>query len=276
MNALLVAGGCGPTIQSTADQIKALPRAAVATPGVTGRAMSYLHAGDASRQRVILIHGTPGDALAWADFLTKPVPNCELIAVDRLGFGESVSSVDAAGKPTRGVVTSFAEQAAAIEPLLEARDGRWPVIVGHSLGGPIAAAVAARYPDRVGGLVILAGSLDPKLEKPEWYNEVVSWAVVSWMLPASLRNSNKEIFAGRVETTWLAGELAAIRCPVIVLHGRKDELVPFENVAYMQSSLSGAVSVRVVEFPSSGHFIPWEHAAEVRGAIESLLTASGG
>lgn len=270
LHAALLLAGCGPVIQSTPAQMKSLTRHAEPVPGTPGRAISYLRAGDPAGQRVIFIHGTPGDATAWADFLTSPLPGLDLLAVDRLGFGDSVSRLDAAGRPDRSAVTSFAEQAASIEPLLEEHGGRKPIVVGHSLGGPIAAAVAALYSDRVGGLIILAGSLDPALEKPRWYNNAIDWAIVSWMVPTDLRTSNREIFAGPEQTRWLAGRLADIRCPVVILHGRKDQLVPFENVAYMKSTLTHAPSVRVVEFPASGHFIPWEHAREVREAITSL------
>lgn len=80
--------------------------------------------------RIIFIHGTPGHAGVFALYLLDPVPGYECIAVDRPGFG---------GSSECGPVPSFEQQAAAIAPLLTQQQGRWPILVGHSLGGPIAA-----------------------------------------------------------------------------------------------------------------------------------------
>ena len=78
--------------------------------------------------------------MAYSDYMHDPVEGFETVAVDRLGYGES--------RPKKAVV-SFEEQAAAIAPLLEERRGHWPVVVGHSLGGPIAARLAADNPGKV-------------------------------------------------------------------------------------------------------------------------------
>ena len=53
----------------------------------------------------------------------------------------------------------------AISPLLDNTNGRPVYLAGHSLGGPLVAKMAALYPEKVDGLVILAGSFDPTLEK---------------------------------------------------------------------------------------------------------------
>ncbi len=45
------------------------------------------------------------------------------------------------------------------------KSGMKPVIVGHSLGGPGACRMAMDYPDKVGGVVVVAGSTDPGMEK---------------------------------------------------------------------------------------------------------------
>ena len=106
--------------------------------------------GDEEALSLIYVHGTPGSASAFRRYLRDPIPDTRTIAYDRPGFGET---------EPRDPVVSFEAQARVIEPLLRpSEDGRWPILVGHSLGGPIIARAAADYPDRVGGLVIVAGS----------------------------------------------------------------------------------------------------------------------
>lgn len=253
--------GCAPGPRADGRSAAELTRAATAAaPGVAQ--VSYLRAGDPSHPRVIFIHGTPGDATAYADYLLQPVPGLEAVAVDRPGFGQSA----------REPVLSYAAQAAAVAPLLESRAGRWPIVVGHSLGGPIAARLAADHPDRVSGLVILAGSLDPALERPAWYNHLAAAPVLSLLVPRTIRTSNAEIFAGPAETESLRAVLARVRCPVILIHGDRDSLVPVANVDYVRRSMTGASSIEVIVIRGAGHFIPWRHEATVRDAIARLAS----
>lgn len=228
--------------------------------------VSYLIAERADAPRVIFVHGTPGDATNFRRYVATPIEGVEVISVDRPGFGATTPG---------GPEPSFAIQAAALEPLLVARrgaDGRpqWPILVGHSLGGPIAAWAAAEWPDRVGGLVILAGSFDPALEEPAWFNHLADSAVVKWTLSEALRHSNDEIMAARAETEALESRLGRVRCPVVWLHGRKDTLVPFANVEFARMRLTDVASWKLIDWPDEGHFIPWTREADVRAAIRSL------
>ncbi|MBY0310472.1 MAG: alpha/beta hydrolase [Phycisphaerales bacterium] len=225
--------------------------------------LSYLHAGDEQRPRVIYIHGTPGSADGWADFLVSPVPGLEAVAVDRLGFGKS-GPRSGEGEP------SFAKQAQAIEPLLVDRAGKWPILVGHSLGGPIAAWIAGANPGKVGGLVIVAGSLDPEEEKPGLGQRIATTALVRAILPRALDNSMGELDNAKEQTQLLAPLLANITCPVIVIHGTTDALVPYRNTAYMRSMFTSAASVKVVTLEKQGHFVPWERPEVIREAVQEL------
>lgn len=229
--------------------------------------ISALHAGDASGQRVIFVHGTPGDALAARAYLERPIEGFECVALDRPGFGETLPA---------GAVVSFEEQARAIEPLLVERDGKWPILVGHSLGGPIVARVAADYPDRVGGVLILAGSLDPDLECPRWFNYAAETVVVRGLLGRPLVTSNTEIMAAGRETRELERVLNRVRCPVSVIHGSEDGLVPVGNVWYIREKLGHVPSLETTVLEGEGHFIPWTREALVRDRILRLAGTTAG
>lgn len=238
-----------------------LPRATLRTGDDLD--VSYVRGGDEASRRIVYVHGTPGDAGAFADYVRYPIDGAEAISIDRPGFGQT-------GGPA---LCSFERQAAAIEPLLVQRDGRWPVLVGHSLGGPIVARAAADYPDRVAAIVIIAGSLDPELEDPRWFN--YAGAMVRPLLPRSLRNSNAEIFDAREQTELLAGVLDRVRCPVVIVHGTKDGLVPYANVAYMQRAFTNAAAVETMTIEKGDHFILWTQPAVVRSAIERAIELAG-
>ncbi|MBX9738185.1 MAG: alpha/beta hydrolase [Phycisphaerales bacterium] len=267
---------CMPSIRATPEQIALLKRHEVAATGAPGRAISYLSAGEPSAPRVIFIHGSPGSAKDYADYLVWPPSGVEVVAVDRLGFGKSVTSNADDGRARRDAVLSLAEQAESIRPLLVARNGHRPILVGHSLGGPIAAKVAADFPDDVAGLIILAGSLDPAHEAPRWYNEVLSWRLISWATPGVIDNSNAEMMVTREEATSLTTSLAKIRCPVVVIHGQDDPLVSIDNVRYIETHMINAASMTTIRISNEGHFLPWNRESEVRQQLQKLMERAWG
>lgn len=225
--------------------------------------LSVLVAGDPRGTRVVLVHGTPGSADAWADYLLDPPAGVELVALDRPGFGRSAPA---------DAVTSLAAQAAAVAALLP-DDGRRAVLVGHSLGGPIVARVAAEHPQRVAALVLLAAALDPALEKIHPLQPLGAWPPLRRLLPRAVRNANAELMALQPELVELAGLLERITAPVLIVHGTDDALVPAANVPYATARLGAARCRETVLLPGRNHFLPWKDEAAVRAAIERATRA---
>lgn len=259
--AALLAGCGGPQAPTAADLARdGVERSTYSAPG--GLRVSMLSRGPAGGRRVIFIHGTPGSATAWEHYLRAPLPGIEATAIDRPGFG--------ATQPGDALV-SLKAQAAAIAPLLVRRGGAWPVLVGHSLGGPIAAQVAVDNPGKVGGLLILAGSFDPALEKINPMQYVGDWRLVSAGLPLNLRNANRELLGLKPELAALAPRLAGLRCRITVIHGTKDDLVPYANIAFLRARLTGAAALEIETLPGQNHFIVWNEEPRVRAALAALL-----
>jgi len=215
---------------------------------------------------VIFIHGTPGSADGWSDYLLNVPDGFDYVAVDRPGFGAS---------GPRGSVPSLGDQAAALAPLLVSRRGRLPILVGHSLGGPIAAQIAADYPGKVGALVIVAGSLDPELEQIHWAQPLGEWVGLRALLPRAMRNANQELLALKPHLEALAPRLVTLNCPVVIVHGTADRLVPYANVAFMQKMMT-SIRPRVITLEKRDHFLPWKEADEVRNAIALAAESAAG
>jgi pimeloyl-ACP methyl ester carboxylesterase len=210
---------------------------------------------------VILVHGTPGDAASWADYLLDPLPGIEVLALDRPGFNASAPE---------GAVTSLAAQAAAVAALLPT-DGRPVVLVGHSMGGPVVARVAAEQPRRIHALLLLAAALDPALERVHPLQRVGDWPWVRRALPRAIRNANDELLALRGELEGLRPLLARIDARVLIAHGDADTLVPVANVTYLQRHLTGAAALHVTLLPGGNHFLPWNAQPAVRAALQRAL-----
>ncbi len=215
-------------------------------------------AGDARGLRVIFIHGTPGSAGAWDDFLADVPEGLEYVAVDRAGFGKS-GPADA--------VTSLEAQAEAIAPLVDTAATPGVIVVGHSLGGPIATMVGALRPDSVRALVIVAGSLDPSLEEIHFMQPIGEWWGICHILPRTIRNANRELMVLKEELKALAPKMSDLTMPIEIVHGTDDNLTPFENVPYMEANFTSApLMVTVLE--GQNHFLPWNSKAEIEAAID--------
>jgi pimeloyl-ACP methyl ester carboxylesterase len=162
-------------------------------------------------------------------------------------------------------MTTLEHQADAVAALLP--PDRASILLGHSLGGPVAALVAARRPERVRALILLAASLDPAMEKVHPLQRVGAWAPVRALLPRMIRNANAELLDLKPQLEALRAKLPLVRCPVLIVHGTKDDLVPFSNAAYSAANLTGACRVETIVLEGADHFLPWNETTAVRDAI---------
>ena len=218
------------------------------------REMHYVSAGDASKPLVLFVHGSPGSLSAFINFLADTVllKSAFLVTTDRPGFGYSNFG---------NAESSLHEQSEALKPILEKYKNNRPILlVGHSLGGPLIARMSIDYPELVDGLIIVAGAIDPELEPDEtWFRAPLATPFLSWLLPRSLRASNDEIYHLKPELEKMLPYWSEITCPVTVIQGKKDSLVPAENADFAKKMLVNA-PVNFVFKEDMDHFVPMEQS----------------
>ena len=235
---------------------------------VLGREVFAAEIGPKDAPPVLYIHGSPGSWDDAAALMTDPqlVDRAHIIAVDRPGFGKSGYGQ---------LETSLARQAAMMAGVLQqSAPGRPAIVVGHSLGGPVAARLAMDDPGAVAGLVLVAGSIDPALEKTTWYQKAARWPVVRAIVPKMLQLANDEIRPLKGELQQMMPLWSGIRMPVEVIQGDGDALVPPANADFAQRMLTSA-PVHMMRIPKQGHLIPWERPDLIRDAIVRLLDGEG-
>lgn len=138
------------------------PRGAFAD--VEGERLHYIDEG--AGPPIVMIHGLGGQTAHFTHSLTERLKGeFRLIVVDRPGAGHSPRAGNAPA--------NVRAQAATIAKLIRHLKLDKPLIVGHSLGGAIALALALDHPDCVGGLALIAPLTHPQTEVPAAFKGLV-------------------------------------------------------------------------------------------------------
>ncbi len=111
-----------------------------------GRCLHYLDQGRAKERPVLLLHGNPTWSFLWRKVIAG-LEGFRAVAPDLLGLGLS-------DRLPRLQDHTVDRHAAAVAELVAALDLEGMIVVAQDWGGPIAAAAAARAPERVAGLVL--------------------------------------------------------------------------------------------------------------------------
>ena len=223
----------------------------------------YAKYGNPKAQAVVFVHGSPGSWQGWVRYLQDPdlKKNFSLISVDRPGFGESVPGIS---EP------SIDKQAEAIYQVIEKEKLVHPILVGHSLGGPVIARMAMNHPDRIAGLVFVAASVSPDLEEIKWFQYPANWFGVKQIIPTELRVCNEEIMALKDSLKEMLPLWLKIKASTIIIHGEKDDLVPIANKDFLLEKLNPEIVKTVVIDKDLNHFIPWKKPYLIKKAILDL------
>ncbi|MES1216521.1 MAG: alpha/beta hydrolase [Bacteroidota bacterium] len=230
---------------------------------VNGFNMHYVKTGNDSLPTLFFVHGSPGSWEAFSQYLEDKelLAKYRMISIDRPGFGYSEF----------GNAKDLEEQSQLISPLLTLLKNNKPVyVIGHSLGGPMAIRLAADNPQSFSGIVLLAGSEDPAEEKPEKWRPVLYKTPLNFLIPGAMRPSNEELWYLKKDLVILKNEFSKITCPVYIVHGDKDDMVPVGNAAYAKQMLVNAKKVETTILPGANHFIPWQHYKEIKEVLMKL------
>lgn len=149
----------------------------------------HYHRTGGAKPTVVLLHGITDNGLCWTRIARALEADYDLIMVDARGHGQS----DA---PESGYTADH--HAADVAGLIQGLGLDRPVVMGHSMGGSTAAAVAANYPQLVRGAV---------LEDPPWRNEIPT------LDPHGAEKWRAGILANREKTIEELIEWCRINCP---------------------------------------------------------------
>ncbi len=213
---------------------------------------------------IVFVHGSPGSWNAFIDYFKADslLDQMDMLAIDRAGFGKSGYGV---AEP------SMEKQAKQIKAVTDQFSHTNKILVGHSLGGPVIARMAMDYPTSFSGMIMVAPSIDPEMEKEEWYRKVINTKLGSAITPLAFEVSNDEILPLKKELELMIPLWSHVQIPTILIQGTSDKLVPKENADFAMEMLADSLlEVRMLE--GINHFIPWGQPHEITKAILAITT----
>ncbi len=240
---------------------------------------------------IVLLHAFPFDRGMWAPQVTElATAGFQVLVPDLPGFGEtSVGSEPFTIERGADVVAEF----------LAALGLPKAIIMGLSMGGYIAMALARRYPQVVQALILAdtkaaadddaaranrdkliekvqsggaraaANALLPKLMNTQ--NQQTNPASFTLAETIALRQSPEGIIAGLEalrDRPDAAPELPNIAVPTLVIVGEHDEVTPPLTAARLTSLISGS---ELLHIPGAGHLSNLENPGAFNAAVIAFL-----
>jgi pimeloyl-ACP methyl ester carboxylesterase len=209
----------------------------------------------------IFVHGALGRAADFRKIFVDPLPEANLLAYDRPGYGRSNDN------ELTGELNSQVELLASV-----VRSRRLPVIlVGHSYGGAIALKTAVDFPEGIAGVVLIGAILDPAEASPFLIQFPLDTA---WgLLPKPVRATNREIIHLAEGLEQLKSKLNRLKIPIVALQGTRDPIVNESNTVYLYDQLRRAGHEKILEvrlLKGLNHFIPDQHPEVVQSALRAI------
>jgi pimeloyl-ACP methyl ester carboxylesterase len=216
---------------------------------------------------LILLHGLSGSGRWWSRNVPVFSRSFRTYSVDLPGFGES-----------RGVRWSRLDDIAdRIADWLVAEGQSRAHIAGHSLGGAVAARLAARHPDRVHRLVLVDAAIRPHetrtIARPAHAMHTISRGLSGFaplLVRDLLRCHPRSAVAATIDALQTDWEpyLRQIEAPTLVVWGERDAITPLTVGHQIAAVVPGA---RLITLAEAGHNPMWERPEAFNAEVLGFL-----
>lgn len=231
------------------------------------------------RAPIILLHDSLGCVTLWRGFPATLAASSgrEVIAYDRAGFGRS----EARHHP---MPLDFIEQEARgdLQAVIEGLALERFILLGHSVGGGMAIAGAATHHARCQAVITLAAQAmveeltlngireaqrlfaepDQRARLARYHGSRTEWVLSAWI----------DSWLAPAFRDWcLDASLAALRCPLLVIHGAQDEYGSASQPARLTENAGRGAELHLLD--DCGHVPHREQPEEVMTRLVRFLAA---
>lgn len=246
-----------------------------------------------SGEPVLMIHGYPFSGIAWEKQTAKLVDEgYRVITYDRRGFGHSSKTMLGYDYDT------FARDLNTVIDRLNLTN---ITLVGHSMGTGEVTRYISRYGSSKVKCAVLVSPIPPfilngvdksvfegfkdAIRKDRYafiseflknfYNlGVLNHGVSEEKLRADFNLASQASPAGFLNCvdTWMTDfrdDLPKINVPLLVIHGDKDNILPFEITAKLIPGIVKGAKLEVIK--GGSHGIPWTHADDISGMVIDFM-----
>jgi pimeloyl-ACP methyl ester carboxylesterase len=231
----------------------------------------------AQNAAIVLMHDSLGCVALWRDFPERLARTSgrRVIAYDRLGFGRSAACPGE-------LPPSFVEDEATsgFQAVCDHFDLSQFVVFGHSVGGGMAICCAASHPERCQAVItesaqafVETATLDGirqaerQFAEPgqaerlhKYHADKSRWVLRAWV----------DTWLSDAFSDWsLDAQLRRVGCPMLVLHGDRDEYGSTHQPERIAAIAGGPVSVEIL--PDCGHVPHREYPDAVLTTVHAFL-----
>lgn len=222
-------------------------------------------------ETILLMHTAGRDARQWHGVMERLKPHFRLVAADLPGHGRSWPL------PGNTLLEDIDDIATWLRELLASIGVSRFAVMGCSLGGNLALLMPALFREIWGSISLQGGDLTPAWSQAGldlFVHPQINWMHANMDVSLSLIGSASAP-EGRSFNEWTVltinpialkadltafsrsdtrGRMKDVTCPILLVHGSEDWIVPRETVDAACSRLVNAIDPHVVSIPGIGHF----------------------
>jgi N-formylmaleamate deformylase len=242
-----------------------------------------------SRPPLILLHGLTANGACWAALAHALEQEVDVIMPDARGHGKS-------GVPDHGY--RYEDHADDVVGLIKALRLSPPVLIGHSMGGMVAALLASRNPELLRGLILADPTfLSPKVQREvrdgdvaDQHRRYLTMSLADLVAEARSRHPDRSletiklIARARLQTSLAAFDVltppnpdyrqvvSAIEVPSLLVIGGPAGVVSPEVAADLQRLNP---RLQVEQIPEAGHALHYDQPGRFAVIVKSFLRSIG-
>lgn len=243
------------------------------------------------KETIIFLHGLGANRKIWTDIPGSLAKKFHILNVDMRGFGES------GNKEVPNI--SFAAWKDDLRFIIDRHTFKQVHLIGHSLGSFIALAVAAEMSEKIKSIVAISCFKSFSAKVSEMFRERAKLVMAEGVSPKMIESAisvgfhqnsisripdkimdYKAILSANLAQNYanallsvdrlsIESALAKIKCPVMVISGKGDQVIPPHESKEVQENITGAQWVLIED---AGHQVHFEQSEHVANEINKFLS----